>query len=444
VNPFGTFVADTAPASVVDAPARERRSDRLESWLAGFPGSFAGVSVTEHSSLKLSSVLAAVNCLSTDVAMIPLRVYRRMADGSREIQDGHPVDDLLHVSPDDETTPLMHRQALMGHALLWGNGYVEIQRRRRGTPYRLYLLDPDLTYAERDSETKRLQYRLDGKTAVDPINVLHLAGLGHDGVNGYCFVRLLNQAIALGIAADMFAGDFFANGSDPGGIIEIPGSLDDDDAVQRLRSTWEGRHAGPGKRKKVAILEGGAKWHETGTDPETSQLLDTRKHQVIDATRPWRVPPHKVGDFSQAHLANIEASNLDYLQTALLPWLMAIEQQVNMKLFSKAERAAGYYAEHNVNVLMRVDIKTRFAAYKDALAAGWMSRDEVRRKENDNPIGKAGGGSKYLVQLNQTTLEKIGDQAVSTTPAALPPADPEDVVDPADPEDTQDPTDAQS
>jgi HK97 family phage portal protein len=441
MHPWETHTIDAAAP-----PAEQRAIAGEDLWILGNTGS-AGVLVTERTSLQLSSVLAVVNVLATDVAALPCRVYRRRPDGSRELVADDPRDDLLNVSPDGETTAIAFRQSLMAHALLYGNGYAEIVRKGRGTPSSLCLLSAETTQPFREAGTRALKYRIDGGKELLPDAVFHLAGIGLDGLTGLNMVRLLRQAIGIALAADGFTGDYFANGSEPGGVIETPTRLTGE-AQKNLRESWEVKHRGYGNRHRVAVLEQGAKFNSTATDPDRAQLLESRKYQVLDIARPWRVPPHKVGDFSQAHLANIEASNLDYLTTALMPWLVAWEQQALLKLFSPAERKAGLYVEHQVSALLRGDLVSRYNAYGQALDKGWMSRDEVRAKENMNPIGEAGGGSKYLVQLAQTTLAKVGEGETTGPPAEaqaeelageeLGPGEPTDER-PAGPDDGDDP-----
>jgi HK97 family phage portal protein len=379
------------------------------------PGGSSGVVVTERTALRYAAVLATLNTVATDVAVLPLNVFQKLAAGGRREARDHPVEELLTRSPNGgDSTPLAWRQALMGHALEYGNGYAEIVRRGRGTPYELHLLDPETTRAYR--REGQLGYQLGGVAGgwLEAANVLHVAGLGYDGISGYSFIRLINEGIGLGMGAQTYAADFFGNGSESGGAIETPLKLNPE-GLKNLRDGWEGRHQGPGRRHRVAILEQGAKYSPTSTDPEKTQLLETRKFQVLDVVRPWRVPPHKVGDFSQAHLANIEASNLDYLMTCLIGWLEAIEQQFNLKLFSRAEWLAGYYVEHNVNALLRGDIATRFNSYEVALRNGWMNRDQVRDRENLNPMGAAEGGDIYTVQSQNIPLKLVG-----VTPAVQP------------------------
>jgi HK97 family phage portal protein len=405
-NPFETV------SSYAMAPSEERTIAGEELWLPSVSGS-AGMLVNERTALTLPAVLSLVNVLATDAAMFPLRVYRRSADGGRESVPLHPVDELLNVSPDGETIPLVWKQSLMAHALLWGNGHAEIQRKGI-KPFALHLLAPETTDATRIEG--QLRYKVSGGKTLVPENVLHVRGVGYDGVNGYNFIRTLRESIGVGLAQQSYTADFYQNGSDPGGWVEVPQKLGRE-SQERLRKTWEEKHGGPGNRHRIGVLEQGASYKQNAIDPEKAQLLESRKFQVLELARAWRLPPHKVGDYTQAHLANLETSNLDYLMTALMPWLTIIEQEFTFKLFSREERRSGYYVEHNVAALLRGDILSRYNAYHTALTDGWMNRDEVRARENLCPIGEEGGGEKYLVQVNQTTLEKIGEDETLETPA---------------------------
>jgi HK97 family phage portal protein len=406
----------TTGGTTLSAP--EERIAGEELWLP--PGGSAGMVVTEQTALQLPSLLAAVNTLATDVALLPLCVYQRGADGGRREAREHPADRLVRVSPDGQTTPLRWRQSWMLHALLHGNGYAEIQRTGRGAPYALHLLDPRTTCAKRVDD--RPGYQLDGGRWLEAANVLHLAGLGFDGLTGFNFVRLLREAIGLGMGAQSYAADYFQNGAEPGGVIETPQKLNPEGRAN-LRDGWHGRHGGPGNRHSVAVLEQGAKWVGTSIDPEKSQLNETRKYQLLDTIRPWRLPPHKAGDFSQSHLSNIEASNLDYLMTAMMGWVAGIEQECTFKLLTIAEQAAGFYIEANTNALLRGDTSQRNASYEVALRNGWMSRNEVRRRENLDPIPADQGGDLFTVQAQNIPLDQVGKERPPKPPiAATPPA----------------------
>jgi HK97 family phage portal protein len=396
------------------ALAAEERVLGEELWLPPGPTALVGITVTERTALQLASVLAMANTLATDVAVLPLDVYQKMPDKSRRDASEYPVSRLLRITPDGETTPILWKGAWMLHALLYGSGYAEIQRRGRGAPYALHLLDPCSTQVKRVGT--RLGYEIDGgRKWIEAANVLHLSGLSFDGLSGLNFVRLLRQAIGLGLAAEGFAAQYFANGSEPNGIIKHPHRLKGE-ALAEFRAGWE-REQGGYNRHRTAMLFDGAEWQQTTTDPEKSQILDTRKHQVLDTIRPWRMPPHKAGDYSEAHLANIEASNLDYLQTALMGWLTTIEQQADFKLFSRAEQDAGYYCKHNVNAILRANIEARYRTYEIALRNGLKSRNEVRAMEEDNPMPEGKGGDLYTVQMQNVPLEMVGK-----TPTAGPAA----------------------
>jgi HK97 family phage portal protein len=411
-DPTYSYSADTA-GQVHDpgAGAAEPRAIQGEEswWLGDLAGERSVLGyhgpVSARAALSLTSILAAVIVLATDVALLPVNVYRRRPDGGKDYQVGHPVEELLTVSPDGETTPFNWTQSLVGHAALWGTGYSEIQRLNRGTPYALHLLEPAGTSPYR--QEGKLRYRIGNGDSLLHENVLRIAGFGHNGLTGYNLVNLSAQAIRLGLQMQAFSLDYFENGAQPGVILEAPAGLSKE-AMRELREGWDQFHQGAGKRFRTAVLKAGAKASTLAAKPDEAQILEGRKFLVNDTARPWRVPPHKYGDFSQAHLANIEASNIDYLTTTLSPWLVALAQEYNLKLFSKAERRAGFYVEHNVNALLRGDIRSRFEAYGKALTDGWLNRDEVRARENLNPIGDKAGGNKHLVGLNQTTLANAG------------------------------------
>lgn len=414
MNPFATYTADAAAA-----PDPEPRHVLGEEIFHPPTAGTAGMVVTERTAIMYPAMLAVLAVIAPDMAMLPCRVYKRRSDGGRDLLSTHPVDDLLNVSPDGETTAMSWRESLMGHALLYGSGFGEIVM-KGSKPAAMHLLDPETTRAVRDSNRK-LWYEIAGGQSLPASKVFHLSGLGYDGVSGWNFVRLIKSALGVGLAEEAYHGDFFANGADAGGVIEMPGKIVDRQKRKQFLQDWNDRHQGPGKRHGTALLEEGAKFNASGMDPEKAQIVDARRYQVLEVARPWRVPPNKIGDYSEAHLANLESSNQDYLTTALMQWIVRFEQQAALKLFSPAERKAGTYVEHTVEALLRGNLLARYQAYEIGIRNGWINRDEVRAKENMSPIGEAAGGSKYTVQLNLTDLAKVGED-----PAPAPTADPAD------------------
>lgn len=376
----------------------------------GMAGGTAGMTVTESSALALTAVFDAIDCISTDVAMLPLKVYRH-TEGGREVVRDHPVATLLSSSPDGETTPIRFKQALMGHVLGWGNGFAEIVYRGDGTPARLHLLDPGTTEPRWDGPDKSLLYHLQGKpNPLPPSKVIHIAGLGFDGLSGYNRIRKCAPSVGLGLALEQFGASFFENGSMPGGVLESPKVLSPQEATN-LRESWEAMHRGASKAGKVAVLEQGVTYKGISISPENAQFLQSRQFQVIEVARMFRLPPHKLGDYSQSHLANIEAANLDYMTTTIAPWLEQIEQELNLKLFTEEERRAGFYVKHSMNAYLRGDMRSRAEFYMKMFAVGALSPNDIRGFEEQNPVE---GGDQYFRPLNLAELA----QAANPTPPA--------------------------
>lgn len=367
------------------------------------PTTLAGVTVTPESALTLTAAFAAINVLATDSAALSLDCYRYRQDGGKELARDNPVHDLVHFTPDEETTSVRFRQALMGHVLGWGNGYGRIYRKGNGTPYKLTLLDPKTTKPIRTGG--RLAYSTDGGNEVIPAgDVIHIAGLGFDGLVGYSPARMARQAIALGLAAEAFGATFFGNGTRASGYLKAARKLKPE-AIQNLRDSLNAVHQGPYNAHKLAVLEEGMEWVQTSVDPEDAQFLATRQFQVIEICRIYRVPPHKLMDYSQSHLANVEESNLDYLMTSLLPWLVIIEAELNLKLFTRPQRAQ-YVVEHSMETLLRGNLAAMAGFFKEMFAMGVFSINDICRRLGINPIGP--DGDKRFVPLNITTVDKAG------------------------------------
>lgn len=433
---------DTATLGRTAEPEKRSRSwwtDKME-WGALVPSLMtrSGLSVTPDTALALAGVYAAINVISTDIACLPLKLYRKRSNGGRDLITDHPLADLLTTSPDGETTSMRWRQANMGHALGWGNGYAEVVFDGDGYPSGLYLLDANTTYPERRPQDKVLFYRTKDGT-LPPRRVLHVAGLGFDGLKGYSPITKAREAISLGLAAEAFGSSFFGNSARPSGLLKHPGKLKAD-ALNNLRDSWAAMQTGTGNTGKPAILEEGMEWVQLTIPPEDAQFLATRKFQLEEIARLYRVPLHKLANLDNAHLANIEASNLDYLTTTLAPWCRQVEQEFSLKLLTRDERRQGYYIEHAMQALLRGDMAARSQFYTSMWNLGALSPNEIRDLENLNPVD---GGDQHFVQLNMQTLEN----ASKPQPAPMPTPDPAPAPDPADPvepdaDDEGDPADA--
>lgn len=375
----------------------------------GYPQSASGVAVDERLALTYAAVYAAVRVIAESVAQLPIGVYGHIANGKAPRFD-HPAYRLLNVAPNDDMAAFTFRETLTSHVCTWGNGYAEIERTGGGNPVALHPLRPDRVKPKRIG--RRLVYDVTRENGgqpdtLDSADVLHVAGLGFDGVQGYSPIRMHRNAIGHGMAAETYSARFFGNGARPGGIIKVPGPLNEV-AAKKLRQSYEAMHAGPDAAHRVAIFDDGADFQELGINPEDSQLLATRKFSVTEIARIFRVPPHMIGDLERATFANIEQQSLDFLIFSLMPWLVRWEQEVRRKLFMPSEE--NLFAQHQTSALLRADTKSRYEAYAIARQWGWMSANDVREAENENPLPDSQGDI-YLVPMNMASAKAIPDAA---------------------------------
>lgn len=366
----------------------------------------AGVIVNEDTALTFAALWACVRVISQTVAALPWGVYEKTPEGRREV-DGM-VSWLLNSRPNPEMTAISFREALMAHVLTWGNGYAEILFDMAGRPSQLWLLAPDRVTPERNEETGELQYRVtngDGSlTILPPSRVLHIHGLGFDGVMGYSPVRMAARSIGVGIAQETFAQAFYANGAVFGTVLEMPVKSMSPEQIEAAENNLNDKGRGPAKAFSTKVVPEGSKPHNLTMPLQDAQFLESRKFSVSDICRWYGVPPHKIADLDRSTNNNIEHQGIEFVTDAIVPWAIRLEQEVNVKLFSY--RAQGrVYTKMCVASLMRGDSKARAEYYRTMVTIGAMSINEVRALEELNGIGSSGDA--HLVQLNQTTLEYL-------------------------------------
>lgn len=380
----------------------------------------AGVLVTEDTAMTLAEWWACVSVISRTVASLPWAVFERSNDGRREVFG--MVSWLLNSQPNPEMSAFSFREALMAHALNWGNGYAEIQRDLSGRPTALWLMTPDRVTPKRRG-TGELYYEVhsDDGTIIEmeTSQVLHLHGLGFDGVVGYSPVRMAARSIGVGIAQDTFAQAFYANGTIMGVVAEV-GATMSPQQIKDLEGYLTERHGGPSNAFKAKVAPNGTKLHPMGMPLTDAQFIESRGLSITMAARWLGVPPHKIADLSRSTNNNIEHQGIEFVSDAIVPWTMRLEQEVDGKLFGV--RAQGrVYSKLNLNALMRGDAKSRAEFYRTMTQIGAMSINEVRALEDMNGIGPA--GDKHLVQLNQTTLEHLVENPGGKAP--MPAAEPQ-------------------
>ncbi len=297
----------------------------------------------------------------------------------------------------------------MTQLLLWGNAYAQIVRGKGGQVLELWPLSPAGMEIIRDEKTKQLVYRhTEGvkTTEYKPEQIFHIPGLGFDGVKGLSPIAMAREAIGLALATEEFGARFFGNGARPGGILEHPGVVKD---PEKLRKSWEEVYKGLQNSHKIAVLEEGMKYHEIGIPPEDAQFLETRKFQLNEICRLFRVPPHLVGDLERATFSNIEHQSIDFVVHTIRPWLVRWEQAIIKDLLLPEERKL-YFPKFNVDGLLRGDFKTRMEGYAIGRQNGWYSANDIRELEDMNPIPEEAGGDLYLVNGNMLPVSLVGSK----------------------------------
>ena len=371
-----------------------------------FGSSMSGKSVTPSSAIQVSAVYACVRVIAETIASLPLHVYESTDAGSRKANE-HPLYRLLHDEPNTEMTSFIWREVMLSHLLLYGNSYCQILRSGRSKIVGLYPLLPDHMAVDRDTKGK-LTYTYttsEGRMEqLNPEDVLHIPGLGFDGVMGYSPIALEKAAIGLGIAAEEYGSKFFQNGARPSGSLTHPNTVKDPAA---LRASWNAAYGGSGNASRVAVLEEGMTFVPLSMPNNEAQFLETRKFQVTEICRIFRVPPHMIGDLERATFSNIESQNISFAVHTIRPWLVRIEQAINKTLIPENEKGR-YYAQFNIDGLMRGDYKSRMEGYAIARQNGWMSANDIRALENLNPISEEEGGNAYLVNGNMIPISLAG------------------------------------
>ena len=402
-NPFsGLFRARDKPQDSVSAAP-----------VFYFGTSGSGKSVTVQSAIQLSTVYACVRVISETIASLPLGIYETVNDGNEKATD-HPLYRLLHDEPNSEMTSFVFREVMLAHLLLYGNSYSQIIRSGKNQVIGLYPLLPDHMDVDRDSKGN-LTYTYttsDGKTvSIKPRDVLHIPGLGFDGVMGYSPIALEKNAIGLGIASEEYGSKFFSNGARPSGILTHPNTVKNPKA---LRESWNSAYGGSSNSNRVAILEEGMKFEPIAIPNNEAQFLETRKFQVDEICRIFRVPPHLVGDLEHATFSNIEHQSIDFAVHTIRPWLVRIEQAMNRALLSEQEKGR-FFVQFNIDGLMRGDYKSRMEGYAIGRQNGWLSANDIRALENQNPIPADQGGDAYLVNGNMISISTAMKQQTEET-----------------------------
>jgi HK97 family phage portal protein len=371
-------------------------------WLLDILGITADtVVVNNDSAMTHAAVWSCIKVLSETIAALPVHVYKK-TDNGREISNSHPVDLLISREPSEYQTSFTFRESMQTQLCLNGNAYAYIERNGGNQPIALhYLPFGDVTVKK---YKKGLIYNVNGVGALTADEVLHIPALTFDGLLGLSPITAARENIELGLSAQKFGNNFFRNGANLNGYISVPEVLDDE-SYERMKASWDARYSGTGKNSQTAILEAGSRYERIGIPPEDAQFLETRKFQVNEIARIFRVPPHMIGDLEKSTFSNIEHQGIEFVTHTITPWLVRWEQEMNRKLFSRDEKQQ-YYVKFNTNALLRGDATARANYYRTMWHIGAISQNDIRALEEMNDIE---GGGRYFVPLNMVPSDKVDE-----------------------------------
>jgi len=385
--------------------SRDKPQNALGGGFFSFGGTWSGKTVNERTAIQTTAVYACIRILSETIASLPLHTFK-YTDSGKEKDYDHSLYFLLHDEPNPEMTSFVFRETLVSHLLLYGNAYAQIIRDGRGRVQSLWLLMPDKMTVDRGNDGKIIyQYSKSGVSI--PLwaqDVLHIPGLGYDGLVGYSPIAMTKNAIGLNIAAEEYGSRFFSNSGNPSGVLEHPGQIKD---PQRVRESWNEVYGGNSNAHRVAVLEEGLHFKPISIPPEQAQFLETRKFQINEICRIFRVPPHMVADLEKSSFSNIEQQSLDFVVNTIRPWLVRIEQSLCQKLLLPGEKGK-VFVKFNVDGLLRGDFQSRMNGYAIARQNGWMSADDIRELEDMNKLPEGIGGGRYLCNGNMVDLANAG------------------------------------
>lgn len=400
---------------------------------------YAGIAVTEDNALTFSAVFSAVLQISADVAKLPLNLHKRRQNGGSD----HYIDSrlyyLLKHEPNPETSSMMFRQTLTAHALTCHGGYAEIERDLHGRPKALWILTPDRVEPFRRDQFDRatgrkmlgpLEYRIDGHDdQILPMrDVIHVSGLGYDGITGYSVIHKARQAIGLALAMEKFGGQYFGRGTAFGGHLSSDVDLTDDQKNE-IKESIEAFRKAQDSAWRMLVTGAGFKFTQFGNKPSESQMDESRTAQVLEVARFFRMPPVKLGVNTPGTVsyASSEQADLDYYKGAMLDWITREEQEFNRKLIPASERRQ-QFIKHNATAFLRADTAGRTAFYEKMLTHGVFNADDVLELEDLNPQPN-GQGQLYLVQgamIAKDQLVELTDAKIKKTkepkPAPVAPA----------------------
>ncbi len=389
-----------------------------KAWQEAFGGPTAtGINVTHNSAMACTAWYAGVRIYAETMGFTPLIEYRRLEPRGKRPATDRKLYQLLHDEPNPEMNPGSFKECLQGQAVNWGNAFAEIEWDvETGMPLALWPLLSSNMQVGRDPKTRELIYVYtlpDGGHKIFPSwRIWHLPGFGYDGVIGYDAIYQAREAIGMTQAMEKYGGKFFGNGLSPSGVLEHPNKLTKE-AHERLKDSKEALYGGLDNAHRLVVLEEGMKYHQISIPPDNAQFLESRKFQLEEICRWLHIPPHMLADLDRATFSNIEHLFIEFVQMSMMPWYTRWEETCTRKLLLKSEKPY-FFCECLVDVLLRGDSAARAAFYKELFYLGSLSPNDIREKENLNPITDP-GGDKYYIQQNMVPMDMAGSKTAAQT-----------------------------
>ena len=354
--------------------------------------------------LTLTAVWCAIRLLAESVSSLPISVYSKQTNGDKLEDVKSPIYKLIKFKPNFYQNKITFFEYIMLCICTEGNSYVQIVRNNSGTPVELICLNPEnVTVVINGGE---LFYQVDNGGVLDSSDILHFKTLTDDGINGISPIDQCAKALKYSENLQTFGNTFFSNGAKPSSILQTDRALSDT-ALQRLKTSFNNNYGKLKNSNSTIVLEEGLTFKPISISPEQAQFLSSRQFSIEEVARIFNIPPHMLKDLSKSSFNNIEMQSQEFLTYTLMPYINRLEQEMNLKLF-RTNELGSKFVEFNVNGLLRGDVKSRTEAYRSAITNGYMTINEVRQKENMNSIE---GGDKHFMQMNMTTIDKIGEDA---------------------------------
>jgi len=385
--------------------------------------------ITPHTALTYSAIWACVRIISQTLASIGWHVFERMERGAKRLSINDNIAWTLGMQANPEMSAFEWRQVMLKDALLWGNGYSEIERTNGGKVLWLWRIDPSRVCPERD-ENGRLYYRVQNQMGpdsfLDPSRMFHLRGMGPDGVVGYSVVEMARRSIELGLQEERFGSEFFKRGPMPGGILTSPTKLSDEQ-TNKLRESFQRVYGGMENAGRVVVLSGNMAFAPLTLPNNDAQFLESRTFQVNEICRWFGVPPHKLAELSKATFSNIEEQERAFVADCLLPWARRMESEADIKLYGSVTMGRRY-TRLNLDALQRGNSQTQTDTVTKKVMGGLMTPNEGRAYFDLNPDP---AGDVLITQGQMIPLERAIEEPE-------PPPPPPEPVEPEEEEESED------